>query len=172
MKTPSADAMAEMRIFENANENISHTLKRLQHILEESGDKAGFYAYSAFLMLITELDMTGADGGTDFYTNNSLMSDVMEYISDNLSEDLSIEALAKRFHISSSGITHLFKNEFGIPLHRYIMQKRLLYARKLIHGGNQPTKIYTEAGFRDYSSFYKTYRRFFNHPPSKEKRDI
>lgn len=168
-KTPLTDVVSEMRIFENANENISHALKRLQHILEESTDKAGFYAYCAFLMLIAELDITDADEGMNFYTNNSLMSEVMEYISDNLSEDLSIKALAKKFHVSSSGITHLFKNEFGIPLHRYIIQKRLLYARKLIHSGSQPTKIYAEAGFRDYSSFYKTYCRFFNHPPSKEK---
>lgn len=168
-ETPLSDLMREMRILENLNENIIHMLQRLKHVLEEGGDNSGFYAYSAFLMLVTELDITGTYEETDFCTNNGLMSEIMEYISNNLSEDLSIKALAKRFHISSSSIAHLFKNEFGISLHKYITQKRLLYAQKLIHSGNRPTKIYAEAGFKDYSSFYKTYHRFFNTSPSKEK---
>ena len=73
--TPLSDVVSEMRIFENTSENISHILKRLLQILEDGGDSGGFYAYSAFLMLVTELDITGADEDTGFYTSNSLMSE-------------------------------------------------------------------------------------------------
>lgn len=64
---------------------------------------------------------------------------------------------------------HIFKKELGISLHQYITQKRLLYARKLIKEANYPTKIYTEIGFKEYTSFYNSYKNFFGYPPSYEK---
>ena len=62
-----------------------------------------------------------------------------------------------------------FKKEVGIPIHKYILQKRLVYARKRIYEGAQPSKIYSDVGFKDYSSFYKAYLQYFGHSPAKEK---
>ena len=49
------------------------------------------------------------------------------------------------------------------------MQKRLIYAQKLIVKGQKPSKTYSDSGFSDYSSFYKAYLKFFGYPPSEEK---
>ena len=77
--------------------------------------------------------------------------------------------MAEQVHISASGITHRFKKEFGIPIHKYIMQKRLIYAKRLVEEGKQLTKIYSDVGFKDYSSFYKAYMNYFGYAPSRDK---
>lgn len=162
--------MSKLKVFENLNNNIDSIFSRLCFILNEKAQPADIYAYSAFLMLISELDMSYDDDSNNNYSEkNGVMTKIMEYISKNLSGDLSVNFLSKKFSISSSGITHLFKKEFGISLHRYILQERMVFAKRLISKGENPSEIYSLIGFLDYSSFYKAYMRLFGYSPSKEK---
>ena len=159
-----------IRIIENFNEEIKYICDKLVNILRKNGKNAEFHAYSAFLMLISELDLCDIGGEKESKINKKgPMNLIAEYISDNLSESLDIKSLAEIVHISSSGITHMFKKEFGIPIHKYIMQKRLIYAKRLIEKGEQLSKICADAGFKDYSSFYKAYTNYFGYAPSKDK---
>lgn len=165
-----SELMSKIRIIENFNEEIKYICDKLVNILRKNDKNAEFHAYSALLMLITELDLCDISIEKEIKTNKkSPMNLIAEYISDNLSESLDIKSLAEIMHISSSGITHMFKKEFGIPIHKYIMQKRLIYAKRLIEEGEQLSKIYADAGFKDYSSFYKAYKNYFGYAPSKDK---
>lgn len=163
------EIMSELRIIENFNEEIKYICDKLVDVLKMNGENAEFHAYSAFLMLVSALDLCGISGEKEDKTNKKgPMNLIAEYISENLSESLDIKSLAETAHISPSGITHMFKKEFGIPIHKYIMQKRLVYAKRLINEGKQPTKIYADVGFKDYSTFYKAYINYFGYSPSKE----
>ncbi len=168
--TPLSGIMDKLRIVEEFGEEIQFIFDTLCNILRENKENTAFYAYAAFLMLIAALDRHGMDTKQKLYTEtNRLTMRLTDYISENLSADLGIQTLSKIMHVSPSGITHVFKKEVGIPIHKYILQKRLIYARKRILEGAQPSKIFTEAGFRDYSSFYKAYIQYFGYAPSKEK---
>ena len=92
---------------------------------------------------------------------------VIAYISEHLSSNLNVKLLAKTANVSPSFLTHKFPKEVGIPLHRYIVQKRMVYAKERIDLGERPSKIYVDCGYRDYSSFYKAYLNFFGVPPSQ-----
>lgn len=166
---PLSGIMKEMRIIEDFSDGIKFIFDKLCRIMMTRGEHTPFYAYSAFLMLISELNISAPDfGGMIHSTPTRLMTLLTDYISENLSMPLDINSLAKTMYISPSGITHLFKKEFGIPIHKYIIQKRLVYAKRLISEGKQPTKIYAEVGFKDYSTFYKAYVNYFGYSPSKE----
>ena len=167
--TPLTRIMSEMRIVENLRDDLKLIFDKLCQVMATSDPYTPFYAYSAFLMLVSELDKNCVQEETLFQTEpNQIMTSLTNYISANISAELDINSLANVMHISPSGITHLFKKEFGIPIHKYIIQKRLVYAKRLIGEGNQPTKIYADAGFKDYSSFYKAYLNYFGYSPSKE----
>lgn len=158
----------ELRTFENLNENVSYLFDAICNAVKTNSEKSGFYAYSAFLMLLCELDRSRNEENSVGYTENSrLTRELADYISENLSDDLDINSLSKKFLVSQSTVVHLFKKEFGISIHKYITQKRLVRAKQLIREGKQPSKIYTDVGFRDYSSFYKAYVKLFNSSPSK-----
>lgn len=167
------EIMSTIRIIENFNEEIKHICDKLVNILRNNGRNADFHVYSAFLMLISELDLCDIGGEKESQVNEKgPMNLIAEYISDNLSESLDIKSLAQIMYISPSGITHMFKKEFGVPIHKYIMQKRLVYAKRLIEEGEPLTKIYSEVGFKNYSSFYKAYVNYFGNAPSKEKGNV
>lgn len=140
---------------------ISETLSKGQT------DMQAFYLSCAVWMLLAELNSMPPAKLKCSQSNNVLLVQLTDYITQNLSGDLSIKALAKIINASPSYLTHRFQKEVGIPLHRYITQKRMIYARELIDSGEKPTKIYLDCGYKDYSSFYKAYCDFFSAPPSE-----
>ena len=172
-RTPCGRLLSDVRIIENMDENILFLLKKLRSIMEAKPcEKQGFYAYSIFLMLLSELDQSlGKERKQEADTNGELM-ELLRYISENLSRDLSVKALSKKMNVSASSVTHRFKKTLGISVHRYVTQRRLIYGKNLILAGNKPSKIYSDCGYQDYSSFYKAYLMFFGYPPSLEGKEI
>ena len=168
--TPLSAIMNYMHIIDDPNEEILRACNKLRDVMQSKSNYSAFYAYSAFLTLISELSMLDSKEARDAYKakNNQLLP-ICDYISKNLSGRLDIRSISRTVHISESGITHLFKKEFCIPIHQYVLQKRLVYAKKLIESGEQLTKVFSDVGFRDYSSFYKAYTNFFGYAPSKDK---
>lgn len=163
-----------INIIENNSEPIFFVLNRLHQVLKDSPqENTSFYAHSFLMMLLSEIDIAGITKSSKTETkDHSFLSPIISYISQNLSGDLSIDTLAKQANLSTSTLTHTFKKELGISLHEYITQRRLMYAKNLILKNQKPSKIYLDCGFRDYSSFYKAYIKFFGYSPSKEKQFI
>ena len=169
---PLDSIMNSLSVTDRLSDGVSFVLNRLIRILQdEDSEKKPFYAYAAFLMLIEEIDVRADQSKGAALEQSGIAPKIIRYISENLSGDLSVETIASAVNISSSGIIHSFKKELGISLHNYITQRRLIYARELIINGHQPSKIYTDCGYSDYSSFYRAYVKFFGRPPSKEKTD-
>ena len=63
----------------------------------------------------------------------------------------------------------LFKAQTGETVHAYIRQKRLLYAARLIREGEPANRAASEAGFTDYSAFYRAFRQSFGVSPGALK---
>ena len=72
-------------------------------------------------------------------------------------------------NVSEATLFKCFKKNLGISVYKYILEKRLLMAHKLIRSNKNPTKIYLECGYTDYPAFYKGYVKMFGHSPSKDK---
>ena len=100
----------------------------------------------------------------------SLYQNLCNYIEEHLDEELSLGSLADKFFVSKYYIAHLFKNNLGISLHQFITKKRLALCREAILAGMNITKTYESYGFRDYSSFYRAFKKEYGISP-KELRD-
>ena len=97
----------------------------------------------------------------------SLFQNIMSYVESNLEESLSLEDIAGKFYVSKYYIAHLFKDTLGISLHQYIIKKRLDACRTAIAGGESITGAYERFGFRDYSSFFKAFRKEYDMSPKE-----
>ena len=167
---PLTQLVSDIKIINNPSESMLFLLNKLMSSLKEkTSESNSFYAHSVLMLILAELDRLSNEDINKMTESNRLFSDLADYINENLASPLDVKTLSQKMHTSPSNITHAFKKEFGITLHRYIIQKRLSLARRLINEGNQPSKIYSDTGFLDYSSFYKAYVKFFGHPPSREK---
>ena len=93
------------------------------------------------------------------------IDEILQYINDNLTDDLSIDALAARFYFSRSRLMHRFKLVTGCPIHQYVLQKRLILAAQLLRDGASVNDAAVQSGFGDYSSFLRSFRRVYHVSP-------
>lgn len=101
----------------------------------------------------------------DSYRVDPKMDEVLRYIGENLSGDLSVDALASRFYLSRYYLMHRFKSVTGYTLHQYITQKRMLLAGELIRAGQPVMKAAEQAGFSEYSTFLRAFQSTFHMSP-------
>lgn len=92
---------------------------------------------------------------------------ILQYVNENLSEDLSMDKLSSVFFLSKYYLMHKFKQHTGYTLHNYILQKRLIAANSLIKEGKSITTACTESGFNDYSNFVRSFKKLFGLSPKK-----
>ena len=97
---------------------------------------------------------------------NSRVQDIIRYIDENLTEELTIDHLSERFFISKYHMMRLFRRETGQSIHSYLSDRRLLHARDLIARGLSATESCFRAGFRSYSSFTRAYAKRFGTTPT------
>jgi len=102
---------------------------------------------------------------TDSYRVDPKIEEILRYIAGNLSGDLTVGALARRFYLSRYYLMHRFKAVTGYTLHQYVNQKRLLRAGELIRAGMPVMKAAERAGFSEYSTFLRAFRGAFHMNP-------
>ena len=98
------------------------------------------------------------------------IEDTLSYINENLSRELTVDALAARVYLSRYHFMRLFKAQTGSTVHAYVRQKRLLYAARLIREGINANKAAADSGFADYSSFHRAFRESFGMSPGELKK--
>ena len=92
---------------------------------------------------------------------------IIAYINENLTKDLSVEDIARFAHLSPSQLSRVFKTLSGTSVHEYILSKRLVLFHEKLREGMGSIEASTLCGFRDYSAFYRLYKKRFGASPSK-----
>ncbi len=101
---------------------------------------------------------------------SSKMEDIIAYINQNLTESLSLEHLAEHFYLSKFHISHMFKERTGFSFTEYLTCKRVMLAKEYILSGMPLGQVCDDAGFGDYSGFYRAFKKVLGISPSDLKR--
>ena len=96
-----------------------------------------------------------------------LISKALKYTNENLCTVTGIKEISDQLYISESYLFRLFQNELHQTPKKYIMEKRLLLAQKMLSEGERPTSVCERCGFRNYTTFYRNYTAFFGHSPGE-----
>lgn len=90
---------------------------------------------------------------------NPLIDQILAYINEHYMDPLSLDELADRFYINKYALTKLFKKQTTRTVHNYILLKRISVAKQKMTEGVSPSSVCFEVGFKDYSTFYRTFQK-------------
>jgi AraC family transcriptional regulator len=93
---------------------------------------------------------------------------VVEFIEEHLAEDVSLLTLAELVDLSVYHFARAFKRSFGVPPHRFHMDRRMDRARSLLQRpALSVTQIGIQIGFRETSSFTRAFRKITGLTPTE-----
>lgn len=141
--------------------------------LEDSEAEAGFASAALEQALFTQLMVwvnryalaPPAERRLRRVRSDPKVDEILSYINQNLTADLSVDELCRRFYLSRSWLMHRFKAVTGCPLHQYVIQKRLILAAQLLREGVPVGEAARRSGFGDYSAFLRSFRSTYGVSP-------
>jgi len=90
-----------------------------------------------------------------------------EFIEGNLDQKLHLADLARIAGLSVTRLKSLFRNTTGVPVHQYVIRRRVEYARGLLTTTALPaSEVALKAGFSHQSHMASTMRRLLGQTPS------
>ena len=91
---------------------------------------------------------------------------VTEFIDNHLSEDLSIEALAKQACLSPFHFARAFKSATGTAPHRYLIGRRISHAKALVAEGRLPLAAIADiCGFSSQAHLTRWFKQIVGSTP-------
>lgn len=92
---------------------------------------------------------------------NPRVIEILELIEQSPLKKIKTGKIAKEFNLSESRIQHIFKEEVGISIQKFLLWKRIGSAVQLTKCSNDLTWIAHEAGFSDSAHFSRTFKQMF-----------
>jgi len=93
---------------------------------------------------------------------------VLDYIGDNLADDLSLSELATVAGMSPHYFAELFRRSTGYPPHRYVLLKRIERAKQALSDTRcSVLEVGFDIGFQNSSHFARVFHKFVGMSPSQ-----
>lgn len=132
---------------------------------EPGNDIAAYGLFLQFMVLLNRLASQGSTKQVEQIPLSPLVQNTLSYIADNLDQPITLEQLAARFYVSKYHLSHTFSREVGVSVHRYILLRRLAWARQLMASGETAGQTCKACGFSDYTAFYRAFKSEYGISP-------
>ena len=145
---------------------------RLDELIKDNksqGDKEKLLK-AIFTEILMDLKYNYNDIAVTEHTTDRTVVKIIDYINENFIRNITVDSIAKHLNFSKTYISHKFKEVMHISIYKYILQKKLIRAHKLISEGTNAVDAALLCGFNEYSGFYKVYKKHFGFSPSKTRK--
>lgn len=98
---------------------------------------------------------------------------IRHYLDLHYCESLTLSEIGKTLNISEYYLSHLFKDEFGIPPMQYVMKRRIGEAQNLLMDTDMPIgDIADHLGFSSISHLNTMFSKYIGIPPGKYRQSV
>ena len=130
-------------------------MKQLLHYTNTPGFSSEIYDYIVRIIIET----LTADNRTLSNGNAVLISDICEYVRNNIDKIIKVKDIADYFGYNESYLTRIFKEKYDVGIKEYINGEKIKYAKNLLMTTEYPVKkIGYLCGFDDDKEFLKFFK--------------
>jgi AraC family transcriptional regulator len=157
---------------------LSDTALKLKRLIENAGADSGPYFEALGIVLAHELVRLNAGsprndaparGGLAAWQERT----VTAYIEEHLAEQIPLATLAQLARLSTYYFCRAFKQSFGMPPHRYHVNRRIEYAKSLLaKPASSVTDVGLAVGFSETSSFTAAFHKTTGLTPTAYRRSL
>lgn len=155
-----------------------HLMQAMLPALERPDEVSALYLDSMFLAARDHIAATYGTLSTratrsDWGLTARQLRHALEYIEANLTEDLSLSGIADAGAASISSLSRGFKTALGVSPHRWVLNRRVALAQRLIYDGAMPlSEVAASCGFADQSHLTRVFMRHSGSSPAAWRRKI
>ena len=141
----------------------------------DSGEKRGpLYKESLSLALVAHLFSKYGEARNQHRAvplPGGFLRRITDYVEANLEKEISVQHLAALVGLSATHFSSLFRNATGVSPHRFLIQKRVERARKLlVSSSDSIAHVAIQVGFYDQSHLTRQMRRVLGICPGRLRR--
>ena len=142
---------------------INQILQRLIFLFSENHPSKDFFCdlmiQELIIRILQEENKSLYIQRSQKLSNNNRFQFIINYIRDNIREQLSIDRLSEKAHMSESNFYRTFKHELGITPNDFIIEERLKLAESLLKNKDISIKeAYLSSGFNSFSYFSRVFK--------------
>ncbi|MCI8388009.1 MAG: helix-turn-helix transcriptional regulator [Clostridiales bacterium] len=154
-----------LRVDPNESE-LANLCELCDQIVKNERDLRGNALRSAMIFHYAE-QILECGRGEIITTNFSYIQDVLQLISDSISEPLTIPQLCEKFDVGHSKLLSDFKATTGTTYKKYMTDLRMTRARELLIRGESIINASLECGYSSEAHFVKSYREYYGITPGE-----
>ena len=104
---------------------------------------------------------------------NTTEKEMISYIQQNFTREISLKEFGKQFHLSEKYISRYFNEHFHITLSQYINHLRLEHARQLLQETTLSiTEVAMQSGYENVSYFIRSFKKMYGMSPLKYRKRV
>ena len=97
-----------------------------------------------------------------------IVSRVQAYILQNLSQELTVEQIARIVNLNPDYLGRIFKKETGSSINRYIIDERMKVAARMLTETELPANVIaSECGYLNYPNFVNMFKKIYGISPNR-----
>ena len=175
-----------VEFFDNLNSTVIKDNGKIRTMLNMLVDE--YYSNSSFtnemresltrLILISiwravNVKSTGYNSSAKDENKKRIVYRIMRYVEKNFSENISVKDIAQEFSYNSNYLSHMFKNQIGMPLKEYIITVKMKKAQTLLADGKSSlSEVAMLCGYDSVSSFCRTLKKHTGNTSSFYKKEV
>ena len=97
---------------------------------------------------------------------------VLAYLQEHMAEKLTLDQVAAEFYISKYYLSHCFKAATGFSVGQYLINTRILEARRMLQDGGRVAQVGEAVGFHSNEHFIRTFTKLTGISPKQYARQF
>jgi AraC family transcriptional regulator len=151
--------------------SLAQLIECIKTEIDQGCPSGRLFADGLSLALVGYLQARYSADATELHARHSLsqaqIKRIAEFVEAHLGSDLRVTQLAALVKLSPHYFTRLFRTSFGMTPHRYVLQRRLEAARRMLRTDAPIADIAYSLGFSSQAHFTQAFRRHTGSTPAR-----